>query len=175
MAKIHDIAHPNNRINEIPGSSESNVVWIRHPTRNPTTIIRNTTKTLRIRSATVRPTRTAGVHIGNAWNRSISPLFRSVARPIAVASEPNTTTCRKIPGIRKSTYGMRPVLIDPPKTNRNINTKMIGWIVENTSSCGTRRYWSRFRLITAPVSRRRPHRDPAIGDVVLRSRPRPHS
>ena len=34
---------------------------------------------------------------------------------------------------------------------------MIGWIVEKTSSCGTRRYWSRFRLITALVSRNRPH------------------
>src|SRR4249919_3324486 len=78
VAKIHDIAHPNNRINEIPGSSASTVVWIRHPTTNPTTIMRSTTKTFRIRSATVRPTRTAGVHIGSAWNRSIRPLFRSV-------------------------------------------------------------------------------------------------
>ena len=75
-------------------------MWIRQPTRNPTTIMRITTKTLRNRSASVRPTRTAGVHIGSAWKRSIKPLFRSVARPIAVASEPNTTTCRKMPGIR---------------------------------------------------------------------------
>ena len=48
------------------------------------------------------------------------------------------------------------MLIDPPKTNRNISTKMIGWTVEKTSSCGTRMYWSRFRLITALVSRSRP-------------------
>ena len=100
MAKIHDIAYPNSSTSRMPGISDHSVVWILQPTRNPTTIMRITTKKFRIRSASVRPTRTAGVHIGNAWKRSIRPLFRSVARPIAVASEPNTTTCRKIPGIR---------------------------------------------------------------------------
>jgi hypothetical protein len=41
----------------------------------------------------------------------------SVANPIAVASEPNTTDCRKIPGIKKSTYRISPgVWIAPPKT-----------------------------------------------------------
>ena len=47
------------------------------------------------------------------------------------------------------------MLIEPPKTKRNISTKMIGWIVEKTSSCGTRRYCRRLRLITATVSRTR--------------------
>ena len=63
------------------------------------------TNTLRTRSARVRPARTADRAIGSDRNRSSSPDFRSVARPIAVAIEPNTTTCAKIPGIRKSTYG----------------------------------------------------------------------
>ena len=41
----------------------------------------------------------------------------SVARPIAVAIEPNTTVCTKIPGIRKSTYGTpRTEPIAPPNT-----------------------------------------------------------
>ncbi len=41
----------------------------------------------------------------------------SVARPIAVAIAPNTTVWTKIPGIRKSTYGIGPgTSIAPPKT-----------------------------------------------------------
>ena len=73
---------------------------MRHPTRNPTIIISVTTKTLRVRSANVRPVSTAERPIGRDRNRSSSPLFRSVARPIAVAIEPNTTVCTKMPGIR---------------------------------------------------------------------------
>ena len=33
----------------------------------------------------------------------------------------------------------------PPKTYRNITTKMTGWIVANTSSCGLRLMLSRLR------------------------------
>ena len=73
---------------------------MRHPTRNPTIIISITTKTLRVRSANVRPVNTAERPIGRERKRSSNPLFRSVARPMAVAIEPNTTTCTKIPGIR---------------------------------------------------------------------------
>jgi hypothetical protein len=51
----------------------------------------------------VRPARTALRAIGNDRNRSRSPLFMSVARPIAVAIAPKTTVCTKIPGIRNST------------------------------------------------------------------------
>ena len=91
---------------------------MRHPTRNPTTIIRATTNTFRARSAVVRPVSTAARDIGRARNRSISPLFMSVARPMAVASEPNTTVCTKIPAIRKSTYGMPPA----PGSSRRTRT-----------------------------------------------------
>ena len=75
-------------------------MWIRQPTRNPTTIISTTTNALRHRSAVVRPVSTAPRAIGRAWNRSISPDFMSVASPIAAAIEPNTAVCTKIPGIR---------------------------------------------------------------------------
>ena len=73
---------------------------MRHPTTNPTAIIRATTKTLRTVSASVRPDSTADRAIGSAWNRSMRPLFMSVASPIAVAIAPNTTVCTKMPGIR---------------------------------------------------------------------------
>ena len=57
---------------------------MRQPTRNPTTIISATTNTLRTRSASVRPASTAERAIGSERNRSIRPLFMSVASPIAV-------------------------------------------------------------------------------------------
>ena len=107
----------------------------------PTMNIRMMTKMLRARSAPVRPTKTAERVTGNDAKRSSNPLFRSVASPTPAASDPNTTVCTKMPGIRKSTYGMlggRASATTPPNTYRNINTKMIGWIVENTRSCGTR-------------------------------------
>jgi hypothetical protein len=66
-------------------------VCSRHPTRKPTAIIKMTTKTFRLRSAAVRPVRTAERAIGSARKRSISPLLRSVASPIAVAIAPKTT------------------------------------------------------------------------------------
>ena len=62
-----------------------------------------TTNTLRDRSASVRPARTADRAMGNDRNRSISPDFMSVARPTAVASAPNTTIWTNTPGMRKST------------------------------------------------------------------------
>ena len=41
--------------------------------------------------------------IGSERNRSMSPPWRSSARPIAVFIPPKATVCTKIPGIRKST------------------------------------------------------------------------
>lgn len=70
---------------------------------NPTPVIIATTKTLRTRSAVVRPTSTADLAIGSDRNRSIRPVCMSVARPIAVFMAPKTAVCTKIPGIRKST------------------------------------------------------------------------
>src|SRR5207247_121439 len=83
--------------------------------------------------------RTADRAMGSDRNRSSSPLLRSAARPMAAASEPNTTVCTKMPGIRKSTYDTRPgTLTAPPNTYRHSSTNITGWIVENTSSWGTR-------------------------------------
>jgi len=39
------------------------------------------------RSARERPTRTAGRHIGNVRNRSMTPVLRSVLKPTAVPIE----------------------------------------------------------------------------------------
>ena len=62
--------------------------------------IRITTKTFRVRSLTERPTRTAEGDIGSDRNRSMIPLFKSVAIPIAVTMAPKTAVCTKTPGIR---------------------------------------------------------------------------
>src|SRR5438093_2125172 len=141
VAKIQDSANPKNTTRSIAAIRASTLVWTRKPTRVPTTSIKITTNALRTRSAPVRPTRTADRVVGSDTKRSRSPLLRSVASPIAAARAPKVTVCTQIPGIRKSTYGY-PGGSDrwtaPPKTYVNISTKMIGWIVENTRSWGTR-------------------------------------
>ena len=48
----------------------------------------------------MRPTSTAERAIGSERNRSMSPFWRSSASPTPVVSEPNTTVCTKMPGIR---------------------------------------------------------------------------
>ena len=72
----------------------------RKPTSRPTTVITTMTKMLRMRSAVVRPSRTAPRDIGRARNRSMSPFCRSSARPMLVLTAPNATVCTKMPGIR---------------------------------------------------------------------------
>ena len=49
------------------------------------------TKTLRTRSAMVRPAITADGAIGSERNRSMMPLWRSSASPMAVLTAPNAT------------------------------------------------------------------------------------
>ena len=100
VAKIHDMEKPNSTTNMPAAIVGSTPVWMRQPTRNPTTIIKITTKTLRVASAVVRPVSTADRAMGSAWNRSIRPDFTSEASPIAVAMAPNVTVCTKMPGIR---------------------------------------------------------------------------
>ena len=56
--------------------------------RSPPPVMRTTTKTLRHRSAVVRPARTADRAMGRARKRSINPLCRSSARPTAVLTAP---------------------------------------------------------------------------------------
>ena len=58
------------------------------------------TKTLRQTSAMHRPASTAVRDIGRARNRSMSPFWRSSARPIAVDTAPKHTVWTKIPGMR---------------------------------------------------------------------------
>ena len=72
----------------------------RNPTRNPTTVMMITVRTLRNRSAVVRPASTAERAMGRARNRSMRPFCRSSARPMLVCTEPKATVCTKMPGIR---------------------------------------------------------------------------
>ena len=58
-----------------------------------------TTKTLRTRSAVVRPTSTAERAIGSERNRSMRPVCMSSASPMAVDTAPNITVWTKMPGI----------------------------------------------------------------------------
>ena len=84
----------------MPTRNASAPVCTRKPTAKPTTAISATTKTLRTRSARVRPASTAERAMGSERNRSSSPLLRSVARPMAAPMAPNTVVCTKMPGIR---------------------------------------------------------------------------
>ncbi len=58
------------------------------------------TKTLRRRSAVVRPSSTAPRDMGSARNRSMIPFWRSSARPMLVLTDPKATVCTKMPGMR---------------------------------------------------------------------------
>src|SRR5919199_1365719 len=112
-------------------------------------------RTLRTRSATVRPTNTAERAMGIERNRSTTPRSRSSARPTAVCDARNATDCTKMPGSRKSTYFTPPgsdPFTAPPKTYANSSTNMIGWIVEKMRSCGWRMKWRRLRPVTTLVS-----------------------
>src|SRR6266511_2833220 len=66
VAKIHDIEYPKRMTRSAPPTRSSTFVWIRHPTRNPTTIIRMPTNTFLLKSAIVLPVRTAERAIGRA-------------------------------------------------------------------------------------------------------------
>ena len=83
-----------------PPTNAAGLVWIRKPTRKPTTHISTMTKASRTRSARVRPASTADRAMGSERNRSMRPLFRSSARPIAVFMAPKATVCTKMPGMR---------------------------------------------------------------------------
>jgi hypothetical protein len=79
------------------------LLWKRKPTSRPRQIITASEKMLRLRSATVRPARTAERAIGRLRKRSMIPLFRSCARPIEVVKPPISTASTKIAGTTKST------------------------------------------------------------------------
>ena len=67
-------------------------------------------------SASVRPASTAGRAMGSERKRSISPLWTSSLRPIAVTNPPKAMFWTMIPGTRNSTYETPPVWIAPPNT-----------------------------------------------------------
>ena len=73
---------------------------MRKPTAKPTALMMITVKTLRTRSAVVRPASTAERAMGRARKRSIKPFWRSSASPTAVLTAPKVTVCTKTPGIR---------------------------------------------------------------------------
>ena len=72
---------------------------MRKPTAKATPVMMMMTKTLRTRSAEVRPASTAERAMGSARKRSIRPFCRSSDRPTAVLTAPNMTVCTKMPGI----------------------------------------------------------------------------
>ena len=74
------------------------LVWSRKPTAKPTASMSVTTRTLRQRSAIVRPASTAERAIGRERRRSMRPLPRSSASPTAVCTAPKATTWAKIAG-----------------------------------------------------------------------------
>ncbi len=59
----------------------------RQPTTSPVTATMAAQTTAVDRSASDRPTRTAGRHIGSVRKRSITPVLRSVLNPTAVPIE----------------------------------------------------------------------------------------
>jgi len=99
-ANTHESECANSNISPIPAIRPNTLVWMRQPTMKPTPTIKETTNTLRTRSASVRPASTAERDIGSDWNRSMRPLWRSSARPTPVWIDPNTTVCANTPGIR---------------------------------------------------------------------------
>ena len=90
----------------MPPRKGSGPVWMRKPTATPITTISVTTKTLRARSARVRPASTAERAMGSERNRSSSPVWRSVPSPMAAPMAPNTEVC---------TIPSAPALIPVPK------------------------------------------------------------
>src|ERR687898_2716682 len=126
-AKTHDIEYANSRTIPSPARTANTFVGTRNPTANPTSITSTMTNTLRNRSAEVRPARTAERAMGSDRNRSSRPLFRSVAKPTAVAIAPKTVICTNTPGSRKSTYGTeRSFPTTPPNTYRKSSTNNTG-------------------------------------------------
>jgi len=72
----------------------------RRPTASPTAAMMRTTPTMRTRSPSVLPARTADREIGRERNRSMMPLLMSSASPTPVEVEANPVVCTKMPAIR---------------------------------------------------------------------------
>ena len=90
-ANTHESAYPNSTNRAMAPKNATGLVWTRKPTANPTATMSATTKTFRAASARVRPASTADRAIGSERKRSMRPVFRSVASPMAVFMAPNAT------------------------------------------------------------------------------------
>src|SRR4051794_25303209 len=161
IANNHESEYANASVMPIAPRKPHAFVWMRQPTMKPTIDMSTITNALRTKSASVRPTSTALRAIGNERNRLMRPFWRSSARPTPVLRAPNTIVWMKTPGIRKSTYGTPPgtlLPMAPPNTYTNMTTKMIGWMVANTTSSGVRRRFTRLRhaMVIASFTGRAP-------------------
>jgi hypothetical protein len=77
-------------------------LWKRNPTATPRPTMIASEMTLRMRSVSDRPVRTAERAMGRLRNRSIIPLLRSSAMPMAEVIAPTRAVIRKIAGTTKS-------------------------------------------------------------------------
>ena len=100
VATTHEKAKANNRTRPRAPTYAGTPPWMRNPTAMPTPVMRTRTETLRTPSAIVRPASTAERAMGSDRNRSMSPLFRSSARPMPVPADPNSAVCTMMPAIR---------------------------------------------------------------------------
>ena len=102
-ANTQEKAYPNSSNSAMPAITSGAPVEKRKPTAIPTVNMTTSWIMFVPTSARIRPASTAGPHIGSERKRSISPFFRSSARPSAVTNPPKTIDWTMIPGIRKST------------------------------------------------------------------------
>ena len=103
QAEIHENVNPTARTSAYMPIALTNPFWNRNPTRYPTPITIVSRRPFLITSEVVRPATTADLAIGSERKRSITPVLKSSARPIAVFVDPNSAFWMKIPGIRNWT------------------------------------------------------------------------
>ncbi len=113
-AKTHENASENSSTIPMPPRKAPQPAWMRKPTAKPTATMRITVKTLRTRSAAVRPANCAARDIGRDRKRSVIPLWRSCDNPTAVFMAPNTTVCTKTPGHEEVDVGHAGQALDGP-------------------------------------------------------------
>ena len=102
-AKIQLSANPNAATTATEAIACSAPPWKLNPIKYPIMIISPKIRTLRTRSASVRPSSTAERDIGIERKRSTTPRSRSSARPMAVCVARKATDWTRIPGSRRST------------------------------------------------------------------------
>jgi hypothetical protein len=99
-AAMQENASPISTSRASPTSAPATVPWKRKPTSTPTAVISSTWNSVLTVLELTLPASTAERAMGRERKRSIMPLERSSARPMAVPIEPNAAVCTKMPGIR---------------------------------------------------------------------------